>query len=101
MAIKKQRKYKLDNPEEGTAFTEASGFYFGKENYKWMLIGLVCILIGFLLMLGYDANTRPDGTVDPTYWNSGIFSIVRIRIAPLLVIVGFAIEVYAILKRKD
>lgn len=75
-------------------------FYFGKENYKLMFIGLVFIVLGFLLMLGYDANTRPDGTPDPNYWNEDIFSVRRIRIAPLLVIIGFFIEIYAILKRK-
>lgn len=75
-------------------------FYFGKENYKLMFIGLVFIVLGFLLMLGYDANTRPDGTPDPNYWNEDIFSVRRIRIAPLLVIVGFFIEMYAILKRN-
>lgn len=75
-------------------------FYFGKENYKLMFIGLVFIVLGFLLMLGYDANTRPDGTPDPNYWNEDIFSVRRIRIAPLLVIIGFFIEIYAILKRN-
>lgn len=75
-------------------------FYFGKENYKLMFIGLIFIVLGFLLMLGYDANTRPDGTPDPNYWNEDIFSVRRIRIAPLLVIIGFFIEIYAILKRK-
>lgn len=75
-------------------------FYFGKENYKLMFIGLVFIVLGFLLMLGYDANTRPDGTPDPNYWNEDIFSVRRVRIAPLLVIIGFFIEIYAILKRN-
>ena len=74
-------------------------FYFGKENYKWMLIGLALIIVGFLLMLGADANTV-DGKLDPNAWNEDIFSIRRIRIAPLFVVIGFAIEVYAILKRK-
>lgn len=74
-------------------------FYFGRENYKLMLIGLAFIVIGFLLMMGADANTV-DGKYDPNSWNEDIFSIRRIRIAPLLVIVGFAIEVYAILKRN-
>ncbi|MGC4130219.1 MAG: DUF3098 domain-containing protein [Bergeyella sp.] len=77
-----------------------NAFYFGKENFKWMLIGLAMILLGFILMMGQSANTRPDGTFDPAYWNDGIFSVVRIRIAPLLVIVGFVVEAYAILKRK-
>ena len=75
-------------------------FYFGKENFKWMLIGLALIILGFLLMMGNGANTRPDGTFDPNYWNDGIFSVVRIRIAPLLVIAGFGVQVFAILKRK-
>ena len=62
-----------------------------------MVIGVVVILIGFLLMMGPDANTRPDGTFDPTYWNDGIFSWRRIRLAPFIVLLGFAIEIYAIM----
>lgn len=64
-----------------------------------MLIGLGLIIIGFLLMMGADANTV-DGKYDPNSWNQEIFSIRRIRIAPLLVVAGFAVQVYAILKRK-
>ncbi len=74
-------------------------FYFGSKNFKLMLIGLALILVGFLLMLGADANTI-DGKFDPNSWNEDIFSIRRIRIAPLLIIAGFAVEVYAILKRN-
>lgn len=81
-----------NEPKENT-------FYFGKENYKWMLIGLACIVVGFLLMMGPDANTV-DGKLDPNVWNDDIFSIRRIRIAPLLIVIGFVIEGYAILKRK-
>ena len=65
-----------------------------------MLIGLAIIIIGFLLMMGQGANTRPDETFDPNYWNEGIFSVLRIRIAPLLVVTGFVVQVFAILKRK-
>jgi len=79
---------------------DGNTFYFGRENYKWMMIGLVFIVIGFLLMMGPDANTV-DGKYDPNLWNEGIFSIRRIRIAPLLVITGFVIEIYAILKRRN
>lgn len=61
-----------------------------------MLIGLAVILLGFFLMMGHDANTRPDGVYDPNYWNEGIFSWKRIRLAPFIVLLGFAIEVYAI-----
>lgn len=79
---------------------EKNTFYFGKENYKLMLIGIGIIILGFLLMMGHDANTKPDGTFSPNYWNDDVFSIRRIRIAPLFVVVGFVVEIYAILKRK-
>ena len=65
-----------------------------------MLIGLVLIALGFILMMGSDANTRPDGTFDPNYWNEDIFSVVRIRIAPLIIIIGFVVQIFAIIKRK-
>lgn len=97
---KKTNKFSAERFGKETAeVPQANTFYFGKENYKWMLIGLACIVVGFLLMLGPDANTV-DGKFDPHSWNDGIFSIRRIRIAPLLVVIGFVIEVYAILKRK-
>lgn len=85
-------KKEVEVPQENT-------FYFGKENYKLMLTGLALIVVGFLLMMGADANTV-DGKYDPDSWNEGIFSIRRIRIAPLLVIAGFVVEVYAVLKRN-
>jgi len=100
MAKKKQQFSTEQFGKTEKNISAENAFYFGKENFRWMLIGLAFILVGFVLMMGSGANTRPDGVVDPTYWNDGIFSVVRIRIAPLLVIAGFAIEAYAILKRK-
>nr|WP_228414591.1 DUF3098 domain-containing protein [Chryseobacterium sp. SNU WT5] len=79
--------------------SDHNGFYFGKENYKLMLIGLALIVVGFFLMMGADANTV-DGKYNPNVWNEDIFSFRRIRLAPFLVIAGFAVEVYAILKRN-
>lgn len=76
-----------------------SPFYFGKENYIWMFIGLGLTILGFLLMMGADANTI-DGKFDPNSWNEDIFSFRRIRLAPFLVVAGFAVQVYAILKRN-
>lgn len=74
-----------------------TNFLFGKKNYTIMLIGLILIALGFFLMTGVDANTRPDGTPDPNFWNNDIFSWRRIRLAPFLVLLGFGVEVYAIL----
>ena len=65
-------------------------FIFGKKNYQIMLIGLVCIAVGFILMAG-------GGSDNPEVFNEEIYSWRRIRLAPTLVIIGFAIEIYAIL----
>ncbi|EGV42111.2 DUF3098 domain-containing protein [Bizionia argentinensis JUB59] len=65
-------------------------FVFGRKNYKFMLIGLACIALGFILMSG-------GGHDDPNFFNPEIFSFRRIRLAPTLVLLGFAIEIYAIL----
>ena len=67
-----------------------SEFIFGKKNYKFMLIGLGVILLGFILMAG-------GGSDDPNVWNPDVFSWRRIRLAPTLVLIGFGIQVYAIL----
>jgi hypothetical protein len=85
---------KIQNSEN-----QENTFYFGNKNYKLMLIGLALIFVGFLLMLGPDANTV-NGKLDPNAWNEDIFSVRRIRIAPLLVIAGFVVQVFAILKRN-
>ncbi|WP_027378058.1 DUF3098 domain-containing protein [Kaistella palustris] len=97
---KKNKNFSADNIGKKQVDTPPQpGFYFGKQNYRLMQIGLVLIVLGFLLMMGPDANTV-DGKFDPNSWNGGIFSIRRIRIAPLLVIAGFVVEVFAILKRN-
>ncbi len=70
------------------------GFIFGKKNYKWMFIGLGCIALGFILMDG-------GGSDDPNVFNPEIFNFRRIRLAPTLVIVGFAIQIYAILLNPE
>jgi len=69
-------------------------FVFGKKNYKFMFIGLACIALGFVLMAG-------GGSDDPTVFNPEIFNFRRIRLAPTLVLIGFGIEIYAILLNPD
>jgi len=71
-----------------------SSFIFKKENYKVMLIGLAVIALGFILMSG-------GGSDDPTVFNPEIYNWRRIRLAPALVLIGFGIEVYAILLNPD
>ena len=67
-----------------------SNFIFDKKNYKFMLIGIGFILLGFILMAG-------GGSDDPQVFNPEIYSWRRIRLAPALILIGFGIEVYAIL----
>lgn len=70
-------------------------FAFGKENYRLMLIGLAFILAGFLLMIGGGAD-------DPTQFSPEIFSFRRITLAPILILIGYVIEIFAIMKKpKD
>lgn len=69
---------------------------FSKKNYLLMIAGMLIIAFGFILMLGNDANTTPEGIFNPNYWNEDIFSFRRIRLAPTLVIIGFIVEIYAI-----
>ena len=65
-------------------------FLFGKRNYMIMLVGLLFIALGFILMAG-------GGSDDPNVFNEEIYNTRRIRVAPTLVLIGLAIEVYAIL----
>jgi len=71
-----------------------SSFIFKKKNYKVMLIGLGVIALGFILMSG-------GGSEDPNVFNPEIYNWRRIRLAPALVLIGFGIEVYAILLNPD
>lgn len=66
---------------------------FTKENYKWMLIGLVILALGFFLMAGGKSK-------DPNVFNDNeIYSTTRITIAPILIIGGLLIEIFAIIKK--
>lgn len=69
-------------------------FVFGKKNYKFMFIGLACIALGFILMSG-------GGSDDPNVFNPEIFHWRRIRLAPAIILIGFGIEIYAILLNPE
>jgi len=71
---------------------EDLGFAFHKENYLLLLSGLVLIAVGFLLMLGGGSN-------DPEVFSEALFDFRRITLAPILILAGFIVEIYAIMKR--
>ena len=68
----------------------SKNFIFKKKNYTVMLIGILFIVIGFILMSG-------GGSENPNVFNEEIYNFRRIRLAPILVLIGFGIQVYAIL----
>ncbi len=70
--------------------TPKSTFLFGKRNYTIMFVGIAFIAVGFILMAG-------GGSDNPNVFNEEIYNWRRIRLAPTLVIIGLAIEIYAIL----
>lgn len=67
---------------------------FGRDNYKWVIIGMLFLLVGFLLMIGGGSN-------NPNEFNPDIFNARRITFAPILVLIGFGIQIYAIMKKND
>ena len=68
-------------------------FLFDKVNYKFLLIGLGVIALGFILMSG-------GGSDDPNVFSEDVFSFRRIRLAPTVVLIGFGITIYSIFKKE-
>ena len=69
---------------------KSEDFLFEKRNYQIMTIGIVIILIGFILMAG-------GGSDNPEVFNKEIYNFRRIRLAPTVVLIGLAVEIYAIM----
>jgi hypothetical protein len=69
-------------------------FIFRQHNFKWMLMGIGFIALGFILMSG-------GGSEDPNIFNPEVFNWRRIRLAPTLVIIGLGIQFYAILSHRN
>jgi len=66
------------------------GFLFDKRNYLLMLAGIVCIVLGLVVMAG-------GGSDNPNVFNPDIFNTQRLTVAPILILLGFVIEVFAIM----
>ena len=73
--------------------TKKSLVIFGKSNYIWMLIGVYLIASGMLLMAG-------GKSADPNVFiASEVYSFRRITLAPIVMIIGFLVEIYALFKK--
>jgi len=70
------------------------GFAFAKENYKILIIGVAVVALGYILMIG-------GGSDDPNVFKEEeIFSVRRVRVAPVVILAGFVVVLYGIMKKS-
>ena len=67
---------------------------FTKDNYKWMLIGIIILVLGMVLMAGGRSDTGAN-----VFDFKDVYSTRRITIAPIVILLGLAIEIFAIFKK--
>jgi hypothetical protein len=82
----------VEQPKVTEIKTKTGGFAFAKENYRLLLIGLALIFVGFLLMIG-------GGSDDPNVFSEDIFNFRRMTLAPILILAGYVVEIFAIMKK--
>jgi hypothetical protein len=82
-------------PSKSIGATSSVSFLMGKRNFMFMGIGLVFLVLGFILMLG-------GGMPDPDTWDESlIYSHRRITLAPILILIGLGIQIYAIFTKSE
>ena len=69
-------------------------FVFKKKNYILLISGLVLILAGIFLMMGGESK-------DPNVFSEDIFNFQRLTLAPILIVSGFVLEIFAIMLKSD
>ena len=69
-------------------------FVFKKKNYILLISGLVLILLGIFLMIGGESE-------DPTKFSEEIFNFKRLTLAPILIVSGFVLEIFAVMLKSD
>lgn len=93
MDKKKAKSSNQASPASAQNLKDKKAIYaFSRENYIIMLIGLGLIIVGFLLMIGGDSK-------DPNVFSDEIFNFRRLTLAPILVLAGYVVEIYAIMKK--
>ena len=69
-------------------------FVFKKKNYILLISGLVLILLGIFLMIGGESE-------DPEKFSEEIFNFQRLTLAPILIVSGFVLEIFAVMLKSD
>lgn len=70
--------------------TEEAGFAIPKRNVLYIIAGFVVMLLGYVLMSG-------GGSDDPNVFNEEMFSFRRIVLAPIVILIGMVVEIWAIM----
>lgn len=70
------------------------GFAFTKENYRILIIGVIIVAIGYMLMVGGGAENPNE------FHEDEIFSFRRITLSPIVILTGFVVVLYAIMKKS-
>ena len=76
----------MENNEEKKGFQ----FAFGKINYILMGVGILILALGYILLAG-------GGSDDPNVFNTAMFDNRRLYVAPILIVLGFVVEIVAIM----
>lgn len=79
----------MENQEQNNRFEPA----FGKINYILMAVGIVLLALGYILLSG-------GGSDDPNVFNPAMFDARRLVWAPILIVLGFVVEIIAIMYKK-
>ncbi|MCR5589214.1 MAG: DUF3098 domain-containing protein [Bacteroidales bacterium] len=79
----------MENKEENKGLQLA----FGKVNYILMAAGIIVLAIGYILLAG-------GGSDDPNVFNHAMFDTRRLYVAPILIVLGFVVEIVAIMYKK-
>jgi hypothetical protein len=69
-------------------------FGFDPKNYKWLFVGLAINVFGYILMIGGGAENLNDFNADE------LFSTTRITISPILIVAGYVVILYSIMKKR-
>ncbi len=68
------------------------GFVFSKINFQLFIVSVITIIIGYALMAGGKSD-------DPNRFSEDIFNFQRITLAPIIILAGYALGIYSILKK--
>lgn len=78
------------NTNEKESENKKIDFVFGKTNYILMIAGIIILALGYILLAG-------GGSDDPNVFNPAMFDAQRLFVAPILIVVGFVVEILAIM----